>query len=59
MTYPEYVKKKDAIARSEAPVSQKAAAIEELDTKFYRRPKKEALQQIAESAPDIPKLGGD
>ena len=59
MTYPEYTKKRDNIAISEASLDVKAAAIEELDRKFYRRPSDEAIKQIEESAPDPIKLGDD
>jgi hypothetical protein len=59
MTYPEYAKKRDNIAISEASVDVKAVAIEELDRKFYRKPSDEARKQIEESAPDPIKLGDD
>lgn len=59
MTYPEYIKKRNNIAISEASVDVKAVAIEELDRKFYRRPSDEARKQIEESAPDPIRLGDD
>ena len=59
MTYTEYTKKKNAIATSEAPVSDKVVAMKKLDKQFYRKPKEEAMKQIIESAPEPPELGDE
>lgn len=58
MTYTQYCKKKDSIARSSADVEVKVRAMEELDRQFYKRPGLEALKQIEESKPDISDIGG-
>lgn len=58
MTQVEYLKKRDNYARSEAPLDQRAKAIEELDKSYLQTDSvKIAKQQFEESAPDSLKPG--
>ena len=57
MTHLEYIKKRDAIATSDAPIEAREKAIKDLESKYFKIPTEEARNQFLESAPDISDIG--
>ena len=52
MTHLEYLKKKEAIATSDAPIEIREQAMKDLDAKCLKNPAEEARRQIMESTSD-------
>jgi hypothetical protein len=57
MTHLEYIKKKDSIAVSDAPIEVREQAMKDLDTKYFKNPTEEARKQILESSADTSDIG--
>ena len=57
MTHLEYIKKKDSIAVSDAPIEIREQALKDLDSKYLKNSTDEARRQIMESASDTSDMG--
>lgn len=57
MTHSEYMKKKEAIATSDAPIEIREQAMKELESKYSYNSVDEARKHIIESASDTSDMG--
>ena len=57
MTYLEYIRKRNAIAVSDAPIEVREQALKDLDSKYLKNPSGEARRQLLESAADTSDIG--
>lgn len=57
MTHSEYTKRKEAIARSDAPIEIREQAMKDLDSKYLKNPSEEARRQFLESSADTSDIG--